>query len=192
MKELELMTELEFIEEIAEGNLTKNDIIKYAEGVCDKIDLLGNIFAHIIYLDTVNGEIIHYADEHSVLTGEIKVENHISCAEAEKQNRLSQAIEDIENYFSISLFDDNKFKEPKYSEELLDLFNGHEELIDELIGKSDDEKAKLIRGWNTKKDVSKNPYIKNYKDRLRKEFATQLKKAGLISESIENFRKKLS
>lgn len=30
------MTELEFIEEIAEGNLTKNDIIKYTEGVCDK------------------------------------------------------------------------------------------------------------------------------------------------------------
>lgn len=101
------MTELEFIEEVAEGNLTKNDIIKYAEGVCDKIDLLGNIFAHIIYLDTANGEIIHYADEHSVLTGEIKVKNHISCAEKEKQNRLSQAFEDIENYFSISLFDNN-------------------------------------------------------------------------------------
>ena len=42
------MTELEFIEEIAEGNLTKNDIIKYTEGVCDKIDLLENIFAYIV------------------------------------------------------------------------------------------------------------------------------------------------
>ena len=35
-----IMTELEFIEEIAEGNLTKNDIIKYAESVCDREDLL--------------------------------------------------------------------------------------------------------------------------------------------------------
>lgn len=128
MKDMKSMTELEFIENIAEGNLTKNDIIKYAEGVCDKIDLLGNIFAHIIYLDTVNGEIIHYADGHSVLTGEIKVKNHISCAEKEKQNRLSQAIEDIENYFSISLFEDED-KKPEHNEELLDILNSHKEEI---------------------------------------------------------------
>lgn len=79
--------------------------------------------------------------------------------------------------------------EPQYSEELLDLFYGHEELINELIGKSDDEKAKLIRKWNKGKDG--RPLIKNFKNRLRKEYATQLKQAGLISESIENFRKKL-
>lgn len=78
----------------------------------------------------------------------------------------------------------------KYPSELIDLFNGHEELINELIEKSDDEKAKLIREWNKGKDGK--PLIKNFKNRLRKEFATQLKKAGLISESIENFRKKLS
>lgn len=191
MKELELMTELEFIEEIAEGNLTKNDIIKYAERVRDKIDLLGNIFAHIIYLDTVNSEIIHYADEHSVLTGEIKVENHISCAEAEKQNRLSQAIEDIENYFSISLFDDNKFKEPKYSEELLDLFNGHEELIDELIGKSNDEVAASIKKLNEEKDKFGKPQIQNYKNNLKLTFAKELKAAGIITLSEDRFSRKL-
>lgn len=78
----------------------------------------------------------------------------------------------------------------KYSKELLDLFKGHEELINKLIGKSDDEKAQLIREWNKGKDGK--PLIKNFKDRLRKEYATQLKKAGLISESIENFRKKLN
>lgn len=79
----------------------------------------------------------------------------------------------------------------KYPSELLDLFNGREKLINELIGKSDDEKAQLIRGWNTKKDELGKPYIKNYKNRLRKRFAELLKEAGLISESIENFRKKL-
>lgn len=41
-----IMTEFEFIEALSEGNLAKNDIIKYAEGVCNKIDLLENIFAY--------------------------------------------------------------------------------------------------------------------------------------------------
>jgi len=101
-----IMTELEFIEEIAEGNLTKNDIIKYAESVCDREDLLLNIFAHMSYLNTVNSKIIHCVDEHSVPTGEIKVENGIRYPE--EQKRLSKAIDDIEAYFSISLFDDDK------------------------------------------------------------------------------------
>lgn len=48
------MTEFEFIEAISEGNLAKNDVIKYAEGVCDKRDLLENIFAYIVSLNTIN------------------------------------------------------------------------------------------------------------------------------------------
>lgn len=79
----------------------------------------------------------------------------------------------------------------RYSKELLDLFNGHEELINELIGKSDDDKAKLIIQWNSKKDEHGSPLIKNYQDRLKKKYATTLKEAGLINMSTENFRKKL-
>lgn len=106
------------------------------------------------------------------------------------QNLLDEREKKIgEIYIKLAEIDSEEIK-PKYSEELLDLFNGHEELINKLIGKSDDEKAQLIREWNKRKDGK--PLIKNFKDRLRKEFATQLKKAGLISESIENFRKKLS
>lgn len=100
------MTDFKFIEEIAEGNLTKNDIIKYAESVCDREDLLINILAHKSYLNTVNSKIIHCVDEHSVPTGEIKVENGIRYPE--KQKRLSQAFDYIEAYFSISLFDDDE------------------------------------------------------------------------------------
>lgn len=106
------------------------------------------------------------------------------------QNLLDEREKKIgEIYIKLAEIDSEEIK-PKYSEELLDLFNGHVELINKLIGKSDDEKAELIRKWNKGKDGK--PLIKNYKNRLRKEYATQLKQAGLISESIENFRKKLS
>lgn len=108
------------------------------------------------------------------------------------QNLLDEREKKIgEIYIKLAEIDSEEIKpKPQYSEELLDLFNGHVELINKLIGKSDDEKAELIRKWNKGKDGK--PLIKNYKNRLRKEYATQLKQAGLISESIENFRKKLS
>lgn len=79
----------------------------------------------------------------------------------------------------------------RHPKKLLDLFNGHEELINKLIGKSDDDKAKLIIQWNSKKDEHERPLIKNYQDRLKKKYATTLKEAGLINMSAENFRKKL-
>lgn len=101
------MTELEFIEEIAEGNLTKNDIIKYTEGVCDKINLLENIFAYIVSLDTINDEIILCVNDHSFdNTSEIKVKHGNQYLE--KQDRLYQAINYIETSFSISLFDNDE------------------------------------------------------------------------------------
>lgn len=101
------MTELEFIEEIAEGNLTKNDIIKYTEGVCDKINLLENIFAYIVSLDTINDEIILCVNDYSIdNTSEIKVKHGNQYPD--KQKRLSQAFDYIEAYFSISLFDDDE------------------------------------------------------------------------------------
>lgn len=108
------------------------------------------------------------------------------------QNLLDEREKKIgEIYIKLAEIDSEEIKpNPQYSEELLDLFNGHVELINKLIGKSDDEKAELIRKWNKGKDGK--PLIKNYKNRLRKKYATQLKQAGLISESIENFRKKLS
>lgn len=103
------MTELEFIEEIAEGNLTKNDIIKYTEGVCDKIDLLENIFAYIVSLDTINDEIILCVNDYLIdNTSEIKVKHGNQYPE--KQKRLYQAMEDIKNFFSISLFDNDEEK----------------------------------------------------------------------------------
>lgn len=104
------MTEFEFIEAISEGNLAKNDVIKYAEGVCDKRDLLENIFAYIVSLNTINDEIILCVNDHSFdNTSEIKVKHGNQYLE--KQDRLYQAINYIETSFSISLFDnDGKIK----------------------------------------------------------------------------------
>lgn len=129
------------------------------------------------------------------------IEYHISQEESliNRQNtsipdcikeKAKEYIEWIKSNRNDKEIDNAHVNTTKYPSELLDLFNGHEELINKLIGKSDDEKAQLIREWNKGKDGK--PLIKNFKDRLRKEYATQLKKAGLISESIENFRKKLS
>lgn len=129
------------------------------------------------------------------------IEHHIAQEESliNRQNtsipdcikeKAKEYIEWIKSNRNDKEIDNAHVNTTKYPSELLDLFNGHEELINKLIGKSDDEKAQLIREWNKGKDGK--PLIKNFKDRLRKEYATQLKKAGLISESIENFRKKLS
>lgn len=130
------MTELEFIEEIAEGNLTKNDIIKYTEGVCDKIDLLENIFAYIVSLDTINDEIILCVNDYSIdNTSEIKVKHGNQYPE--KQKRLYQAMEDIENYFSVKLFDNNE----NHSIEHLNL-NDKEHNVHEHYNKNNEQKAK--------------------------------------------------
>ena len=103
-----IMTEFEFIEALSEGNLAKNDIIKYAEGVCNKIDLLENIFAYIVSLNTINDEIIHCVNDYSFNevvdnASEIKVKHGNQYLE--KQERLYRAINDIEDYFSVKLFD---------------------------------------------------------------------------------------
>ena len=83
------------------------------------------------------------------------------------QNLLDEREKKIgEIYIKLAEIDSEEIKpNPQYSEELLDLFNGHVELINKLIGKSDDEKAELIRKWNKGKDGK--PLIKNYKNRLR-------------------------
>jgi len=80
---------------------------------------------------------------------------------------------------------------PQYSKELLDLFKGHKELINKLIGKSNDEVVAAIKKWNEEKDKSGQPKIKNYKDNLRSKFARELKKAGIITISENRFIHKL-
>lgn len=78
-----------------------------------------------------------------------------------------------------------------YPQNLLSLFRGHKELIDSLIGKSDNEIAKLITGWAKQKDKSGKPLIENPSNRMQSKFAKELKQNGLIGLSEESFRRKL-
>ena len=78
-----------------------------------------------------------------------------------------------------------------YSPELLNLFHNRRELIDELIGKSDNEIAALIKKWAGKKDEFGKPLIKNPGNNLKKAFAEALKEAKVISLSSDRFRRLL-
>lgn len=107
------------------------------------------------------------------------------------QNLLDEREKKIgEIYIKLAEIDSEEIK-PKYSKELLDLFKGHKELINKLIGKSNDEVVAAIKKWNEEKDKSGQPKIKNYKDNLRSKFARELKKAGIITISENRFIHKL-
>ncbi|WP_289745359.1 hypothetical protein [uncultured Bacteroides sp.] len=82
-------------------------------------------------------------------------------------------------------------KPPQYSKELVGLFHGHRGLIDELVGKSDNEIAVLIKEWAKGKDNLGKPLIENPSNRMQTAFAKELKQNGLIKLSEESFRKKL-
>lgn len=93
---------------------------------------------------------------------------------------------------SDSIDNQNNSTIKKYPEKLLKLFRGKKNLIDSLIGLSDEEIASSINNWAKEKDKFGKPLIENPQNRLRKAYATSLKEEGLIKMSIENFRKKLN
>lgn len=78
-----------------------------------------------------------------------------------------------------------------YSPELLKLFHNRRELIDELIGKSDNEIAALIKKWAGEKDKFGKTLIDNPENNLKKAFAEALKEAKVISLSSDRFRRLL-
>jgi hypothetical protein len=85
----------------------------------------------------------------------------------------------------------NKPLQQEYSKELVGLFHGHRELIDELVGKSDNEIATSIKKWAKEKDKFGKPLIEHPGNSARLTFARELKQNGLIKLSEESFRKKL-
>ena len=78
-----------------------------------------------------------------------------------------------------------------YTENLIKLFHGNTDLIDELIGKSDEEIAACIKKWCNERDKFGKPLIENPKNNLRKDFAQALKENGIISGAVGSFRKRL-
>ena len=78
-----------------------------------------------------------------------------------------------------------------YTDNLIKLFNNNTNLLDELIGKSDEEIAACIKKWSNERDKFGKPLINNPKNNLRKDFAQALKENGIISGAVTTFRKRL-
>ena len=78
-----------------------------------------------------------------------------------------------------------------YPQNLLHLFHGNSELIDQLAGLDDNAIANNIRIWSRGKDKLGRPLIENPGNSLKKAFAVALKDAGLIAGSADSFRQKL-
>lgn len=130
------------------------------------------------------------------------IEYHISQEESliNKQNtsipdyikdKAKEYIEWIKSNRNDKEIDNAHINTTKYPPELLDLFNGHEDEINKLIGKSNDEVAAAIKKLNGEKDKFGKPQIQNYKDNLKSKFARELKKAGIITLSENRFIRKL-
>lgn len=86
---------------------------------------------------------------------------------------------------------DVTINEPSYSDDLIKLFNGNTNLIKQLIGKSDNDIARLIKNWAKEKDKFEKPLIENPENGLKSRFAKELKANGIIKQSEKTFRTKL-
>ena len=86
---------------------------------------------------------------------------------------------------------ENDEPQREYSAELVNLFRGHTGLIDELVGLSDDEIARRIKGWARQRDKFGNAMIENPRNSLRSKYARELKNAGIIHCAEKSFRARL-
>lgn len=75
----------------------------------------------------------------------------------------------------------------EYSQKLLTLFKNHTDLLRQLHGLTDDDKARKIAEWGKKKDKDGNLLICAPTDNLYKRYAEELKKNGFLnSRSLIN------
>lgn len=77
-----------------------------------------------------------------------------------------------------------------YSKELVELFNGHTDSIDKLIGLSDDEIASKIKEWSKWKHIDGKPICKKV-EQNRQAYADALQANRIIGCKADTFRKKL-
>lgn len=90
----------------------------------------------------------------------------------------------------VTAYVDVTINEPSYSDDLIKLFNGNTNLIEQLIGKSDNDIAHLIKKWAKEKDKFGKPLIENPDNYGNKQkFANALLANGIVKNS--NFRIKL-
>ena len=133
-------------------------------------------------------------------TGANRINNHLDawCKEAEDDvksvyvtmsDQIKKLLDSTVGSLSGTAAENETYA--KYSPELLKLFKNHTELINELVGKSDNEILKQIQVWAREKDKYGKTLIENPANNLRAEYARELKNAGIINLSAETFRRKL-
>lgn len=86
---------------------------------------------------------------------------------------------------------ENDEPQREYSAELVNLFRGHTELIDALVGLSDDKIAKKIKGWASQRDNLGKNLIENPGNNLRAKYARELKENSIIKGTEDRFKRKL-
>lgn len=85
----------------------------------------------------------------------------------------------------------NDEQQKEYSADLVKLFHGHAELIDELVGLSDDEIARKIKEWAAKRDKFGKALIENPGKNLRSAYARALNANSIIHYTVAGFARKL-
>lgn len=85
----------------------------------------------------------------------------------------------------------NDEQQKEYSADLVKLFHGHAELIDELVGLSDDEIARKIKEWAAQKDKFGEDLIENPKKNQRSAYARALNANSIIHYTVAGFARKL-
>lgn len=94
------MIQEEFINSIVNGNISSyNGIIAIAEEQKSIKDLLSSLFAKVVQLDTEN-VVLCETDKGTLVNTDITIEQET------KRERVMKAMDYIESYFGISLFDD--------------------------------------------------------------------------------------
>ena len=106
------MTDSEFINGIANGTLGYGDIIAFAKEYPSIQELLSSLFAKVVQLDTEN-VVLCETDKGTLVNTDISIEQET------KRERVMKAMDYIESYFKIYLFDDvPEGTETKLPEEL--------------------------------------------------------------------------
>lgn len=106
------MTDSEFINGIANGTLGYGDIIAFAKEYPSIQELLSSLFAKVVQLDTEN-VVLCETDKGTLVNTDISIEQET------KRERVMKAMDYIESYFKIFLFDDvPEGTETKLPEEL--------------------------------------------------------------------------
>ena len=163
--------------------------------IWDRVDDKYKRYDYLVYLNRCNSLILEFLE---------RLEGTFSCFESDcfsfygedkdkwqpiktfwrKHENVSQQIANTNELQEVCI-------QKKYREDLLKLFHDNILLIEELVGKSDDEIASRIRQWAKEKDKVGRTLIENPRNRLKATFARELKNAGIINLSERTFRDKL-